>query len=69
MLFRSTWQVRELTEGPSLWGHERTWVSDEMKVVQRDLRRKAAADDLRAPLHVPAGSPLDIEGRPVAEGR
>ena len=56
------WQVKVITEGPSLWGHERTWVSDEMKVVQRDLRRKAAADDLRAPLHVPAGSPLDIEG-------
>jgi 2,3-dihydroxybiphenyl 1,2-dioxygenase len=63
-----TWQVRELTEGPSLWGHERTWVSDEMKVVQRELRRKAAADDLRAPLHVPAGAPLDVEGRTVGAG-
>ncbi len=59
------WQVRELTEGPSLWGHERTWVGPEMQQRQRDLRAAAAAANLRAPLHVPAGIPADLEGRPL----
>ncbi len=61
----ASWQVRELTEGPSLWGHERTWVSDEMKVRQRELRHQAAAENLRAPLHLPAGMPADVEGVPL----
>lgn len=60
------WEVRELLEGPSLWGHERTWVGEEMKVRQRELRHEAAARNLRAPLHVPAGMPLDVEGLPAS---
>lgn len=63
-----SWQVRELVEGPSLWGHERSWVSPEMQVKQRTLRHEAAKQNLRAPLHVAAGAALDIEGIPVAGG-
>jgi 2,3-dihydroxybiphenyl 1,2-dioxygenase len=63
ILDEDAWQVRELVEGPSLWGHERTWVSDEMKVTQRRLRHDASARGLRAPLHVPAATPLDVDGR------
>ena len=66
ILDEDAWEVRELVEGPSLWGHERTWVNDEMKARQRELRRDAAGKNLRAPLHIPAGAPLDIEGRPAA---
>ncbi len=35
-----------------------------MKVRQRELRHAAAAHNLRAPLHVPAGMALDVEGLP-----
>ncbi|MFN0030339.1 MAG: VOC family protein [Acidimicrobiales bacterium] len=59
------WQVRALTEGPSLWGHERTWVGPEMQQRQRVLRAAAAAANLRAPLHVPAGIPMDVNGVPL----
>jgi 2,3-dihydroxybiphenyl 1,2-dioxygenase len=62
ILDEAAWEVRELVEGPSLWGHERTWVSDEMKVTQRRLRQEASARGLRAPLHVPATAPLDVDG-------
>ncbi len=63
ILDEEAWEVRELVEGPSLWGHERTWVGEEMKVRQRELRHAAAAQNLRAPLHVPGGTALDVEGR------
>jgi 2,3-dihydroxybiphenyl 1,2-dioxygenase len=64
ILDEEAWEVRELAEGPSLWGHERTWVGEEMKVRQRELRHVAADRNLRAPLHVPAGTALDVEGLP-----
>lgn len=64
ILDEDAWEVRELVEGPSLWGHERTWVGEDMKVRQRELRHAAAARNLRAPLHLPAGTALDVEGRP-----
>lgn len=65
ILDEAAWEVRELTEGPSLWGHERTWVSDEMKVRQRALRHAAAAQNLRAPLHLPARTAADVDGVPL----
>lgn len=65
ILDEAAWEVRELTEGPSLWGHERTWVSDEMKVRQRELRHQAAAQNLRAPLHLPGRTAADVDGVPL----
>jgi hypothetical protein len=38
--------------GPSLWGHERDFLPEEMKAEARRLRLKAAADGERAPLRL-----------------
>jgi 2,3-dihydroxybiphenyl 1,2-dioxygenase len=46
------WQPGELTLGPSLWGHDRDWVSGEIMQEARRLRMAAAASGLRAPLAV-----------------
>lgn len=51
----ATWQVTEMTHGPSLWGHERTWLGPEKRAEARALRLKAAADGLHAPVHVLPG--------------
>jgi 2,3-dihydroxybiphenyl 1,2-dioxygenase len=51
----ATWQVTEMTHGPSLWGHERTWLGPEKRAEARALRLKAAADGLHAPVHVVPG--------------
>ena len=48
----ATWKVEEMTHGPSLWGHERAWLSQEKRAEARELRLRAAAAGLRAPLHV-----------------
>jgi 2,3-dihydroxybiphenyl 1,2-dioxygenase len=49
------WQPREVTEGPSLWGHERDWLSPEGKREAQRLRLDAAARGMRAPVHVLEG--------------
>lgn len=46
------WQPEEMTLGPSLWGHDRDWVSGEIMQEARRLRIAAAASGLRAPLAV-----------------
>lgn len=51
----ATWQAHENTLGPSLWGHERSWITEEQRVEARKLRAKAAAAGVRAPLHVMPG--------------
>jgi len=51
----ATWTVEEMVNGPSLWGHERSWLSDEKRAEARQLRRQAAATGERAPVHVAAG--------------
>jgi hypothetical protein len=47
-----TWRATEMYSGPSLWGHERDWLPDEVKAEARRLRLKAAADGERAPLRI-----------------
>jgi 2,3-dihydroxybiphenyl 1,2-dioxygenase len=54
----ATWTVEEMVHGPSLWGHERTWLSAEKRAQARELRLRAAAAGLRAPTHV---SPEELE--------
>lgn len=44
------WQPSEMHMGPSLWGHDRDWVSDEARQEARRLRLAAAALGIRAPL-------------------
>ena len=51
----ATWKVEEMVHGPSFWGHERAWLSEEKRAEARDLRLKAAAAGLRAPVHVAPG--------------
>src|SRR6202790_2061350 len=38
----ATWTPHERTEGPSLWGHDRSWLSDEAREEARSMRIKVA---------------------------
>lgn len=50
-----TWRPVELEHGPSLWGHDRDWLSDELKADAKRMRLEAAAHAVRAPLRIGAG--------------
>jgi 2,3-dihydroxybiphenyl 1,2-dioxygenase len=52
----ATWQPVELTDGPSLWGHERVWLPPADREVARAMRMRAAAAGLRAPVQVIDGN-------------
>lgn len=52
----STWQSLELRDGPSLWGHERVWLPPADREVAREMRMRAAASGLRAPVQVMDGN-------------
>ena len=43
------WQSLECVHGPSLWGHERSWLDAETRAEALRLRLGAAAEGLRAP--------------------
>lgn len=51
----ATWQAVEMKHGPSLWGHERTWLPPDQMAQARAFRAKAAAEGLRAPVQVTEG--------------
>ncbi len=50
------WQAAERKEGPSLWGHDRVWLSKEDNEKARALRLKNAAEGYRRPVQVMAGN-------------
>ena len=52
----ATWTPHERTEGPSLWGHDRSWLSDEAREEARNMRIKVAEAGGRVPLNVMAGN-------------
>jgi 2,3-dihydroxybiphenyl 1,2-dioxygenase len=52
----STWRPVEMQDGPSLWGHERVWLPPADREVAREMRMRAAAAGLRAPLQVMDGN-------------
>jgi 2,3-dihydroxybiphenyl 1,2-dioxygenase len=52
----STWRPLEMHDGPSLWGHERVWLPPADREVARDMRMRAAAAGLRAPVQVMDGN-------------
>jgi 2,3-dihydroxybiphenyl 1,2-dioxygenase len=52
----STWQPVEMHDGPSLWGHDRVWLPPEEREVARDMRMRAAASGMRAPVQVMQGN-------------
>jgi len=52
----STWQPVELNDGPSLWGHERNWLPPAQREEAREMRMRAGAAGLRAPVQVIDGN-------------
>jgi 2,3-dihydroxybiphenyl 1,2-dioxygenase len=52
----ANWQPFELQDGPSLWGHERVWLPPADREVAREMRMRAAAAGLRAPVQVMDGN-------------
>jgi 2,3-dihydroxybiphenyl 1,2-dioxygenase len=48
----ANWQSVELTDGASLWGHDRSWLSPERFEQARQMRIAAAAKGMRAPVNV-----------------
>jgi 2,3-dihydroxybiphenyl 1,2-dioxygenase len=52
----ATWQAFERKEGPSMWGHERTWLPPEQRADARKLRLKLAEDGYRRPVQVMDGN-------------
>jgi len=50
------WQPVEMHHGPSLWGHERSWLPPQDRAVARQMRMQAAASGLRAPVQVMDGN-------------
>jgi 2,3-dihydroxybiphenyl 1,2-dioxygenase len=51
-----TWQAFERKEGPSMWGHERVWLSEEDRAKARTLRLKNAENGFRRPVQVIDGN-------------
>src|SRR5215216_1715350 len=52
----ATWQATERKEGPSMWGHERTWLAPEERSDARKLRLKLAEQGFRRPVQVMEGN-------------
>jgi 2,3-dihydroxybiphenyl 1,2-dioxygenase len=52
----TTWQPFEMHDGPSLWGHERVWLPPADRDMAREMRMRAAAAGLRAPVQVAEGN-------------
>jgi 2,3-dihydroxybiphenyl 1,2-dioxygenase len=52
----ANWQPSEVTWGPSMWGHDRTWLTQEGRAEARQLRVSAAATGLRKPVNVIEGN-------------
>src|ERR1700716_1897351 len=50
------WRPFEMQDGPSLWGHERVWLPPADREVAREMRMRAAASGLRAPVQVMDGN-------------
>jgi len=50
------WTPYEMTCGPSLWGHDRAWLSPEGRAQARALRLQAAAEGMREPVQVIDGN-------------
>ena len=50
------WQPQEVTWGPSMWGHDRMWMTEEGRIESRKLRIAAAATGLRKPVNVIDGN-------------
>jgi glyoxalase/bleomycin resistance protein/dioxygenase superfamily protein len=52
----ATWQPNEVRYGPSLWGHDRSWLPADQLAEARAIRAQAARDGLRQPVQVADGN-------------
>jgi 2,3-dihydroxybiphenyl 1,2-dioxygenase len=52
----ASWTPHERAEGPSLWGHDRSWLTSEDRQLASDLRIDIAEAGVRAPLNVMDGN-------------
>jgi 2,3-dihydroxybiphenyl 1,2-dioxygenase len=50
------WEPEEVTWGPSMWGHDRMWMTQEKREEARAIRIAAAATGLRKPVNVIDGN-------------
>jgi 2,3-dihydroxybiphenyl 1,2-dioxygenase len=50
------WEPEEVTWGPSMWGHDRMWMTQEKREEARAIRIAAAATGLRRPVNVIDGN-------------
>jgi 2,3-dihydroxybiphenyl 1,2-dioxygenase len=57
-----SWQAYERKEGPSLWGHDRSWLSSEQQAEARALRLNNADKGLRRPVQVMDGNYEKMSG-------
>jgi 2,3-dihydroxybiphenyl 1,2-dioxygenase len=51
-----SWQAHERKEGPSMWGHDRAWLSSEDRAKARELRLQNAEKGFRRPVQVMEGN-------------
>jgi len=56
------WQPEEVTWGPSMWGHDRLWMTPEKRVEARAIRVEAASTGLRKPVNVIDGNYKLMQG-------
>ncbi len=52
----AAWKASEMTNGGSLWGHERLWLDAERRQRAREIQLRAAAVGLRQPVQVMEGN-------------
>jgi hypothetical protein len=52
----ATWTPHERTEGPSLWGHDRAWLTSEGRDEAREIRMQIAEAGVRIPVQVVEGN-------------
>lgn len=57
-----TWAPFECDYGPSLWGHDRSWLSPDKRQQAREIRLQAAATGHRAPVQVMEGNYQPMRG-------
>ena len=52
----ANWTPHERNEGPSLWGHDRMWLTEQAREEARNLRIRAAQSGSREPVNVMDGN-------------
>lgn len=59
----AAWQPEELVYGPSLWGHDRTWLDDARRAEAREMRLDAARAGRRERVQVLEGNHSVMSGQ------